>query len=813
MARRDGVRATSEVERVSVDVPPLADDDPEQVGGYRLLGRLGQGGMGRVFLAEDGEGHRVAVKIVHEEFAANPEFRSRFRREVEAAERVLGYFTVPLVDAGPDAETPWLATQFVPGPALGTAVRRDGPMPLAELCTLAAALSEALIVIHAAGVVHRDLKPSNVLLGEDGPRVIDFGIARAADAEDLTRSGAALGTLGYAAPELFLADGPVGPAADVFALGGVLLFAATGRDPFGDGPQVALVFRTVHLEPDLTGVPAPLVGLIERCLDKDPAGRPTPRQVLAAARAAQSRVERPAQPPLSVGEFEATSGFDEAEETLGTDAAGEITLAVPVAGYPEPSRPARPPNDRAPGRSPGFRRSLRARIRTSASTSTRTRRLGLVVAGVAGTTALAIVALLALPDGGGGAGTGTGRPTAPVLAAAASGGDPLPPIAVEGNRQKTWSAMTQDADLDSAVVGLWLTTDVLVRIDASGVRAYDPAKGNQRWAVASPVEGMVPCSASQGRTATSGGIGVVGYGKAYSDPVVCEDIAALDIATGRLLWHRSVGRPPGGRRIAAVAGDTFVVAGEEGLVGLERATGLLRWTYRWVNGDCRVTDVRPGPSAIAVAEFCEPPNRGALTTRLLELDPAGGTERRRQEVSAWRAAGLVGADPLVAHYSDDSGWDHLVSFPPNGGPARDVRSEVSVDAFKGDMYATPELLIARVKSTNTGFGPDAEDLVAIELATGKLRWRQVLPTAYGFELLAFEADSMVTVEPQAPQRSDILRVTRRDLSNGVVSASGGLPTAYAEHSFADYVVAAGALVVRVDDQRRPGLVAFEVPPD
>lgn len=223
----------------------LQGGDPSHIGPYRLLGRLGAGGMGRVFLGRSAGGRPVAVKVIREELAGDAGFRTRFRREVAGARLVSGLFTAPVVDADLDAPVPWLATAYVPGLSLTDTVAAHGPLPAASVLALAAALAEGLSAIHAAGVVHRDLKPSNVLLAVDGPRIIDFGIARAAEATALTHTGLVVGSPGFMSPEQ--AEGrEVGPPSDVFSLGAVLTFAATGEGPFGAGSTAALVYRVVH---------------------------------------------------------------------------------------------------------------------------------------------------------------------------------------------------------------------------------------------------------------------------------------------------------------------------------------------------------------------------------------------------------------------------------------------------------------------------------------------------------------------------------------------------------------------------------------
>jgi len=264
----------------------LRPTDPRLIGPYRLVGQLGGGGMGRVFLGRSAGGRPVAVKVIRSDLAADPDFRARFRREVAAARKVNGLFTAMVVDADVDAPEPWLATAYVAGPSLAEAVREQGPLPVNSVLALAAGLAESLAAIHAAGVVHRDLKPSNVLLGPDGPCVIDFGISRAVEQTSLTRVGFVIGSPGFMSPEQ--AEGhEVGPASDIFSLGAVLAFAAIADSPFGSGSTAALVYRIVYAPPNLEGVPDEIRPLLERCLAKDPAQRPTASELLAEVEAAE----------------------------------------------------------------------------------------------------------------------------------------------------------------------------------------------------------------------------------------------------------------------------------------------------------------------------------------------------------------------------------------------------------------------------------------------------------------------------------------------------------------------------------------------
>lgn len=261
---------------------PLQSDDPSRVADYRLVARLGAGGMGQVFLARSPGGRTVAIKMIRAELADQRGFRARFRREVAAARRVSGPYTAAVVDADPDAATPWLATAYVAGPSLGDAVATYGPLPEPTVRALAAGLAEALEAVHAADLVHRDLKPTNVLLALDGPRLIDFGISRAADDTTITGTGHVVGSPGYMSPEQ--ANGlEIGPPSDLFSLASVLVFAATGRGPFGTGSTPSLLYRIVHNDPDLSNAPAYLPPILAGFLDKDARSRPPARELMRRA--------------------------------------------------------------------------------------------------------------------------------------------------------------------------------------------------------------------------------------------------------------------------------------------------------------------------------------------------------------------------------------------------------------------------------------------------------------------------------------------------------------------------------------------------
>jgi len=312
----------------------LQPSDPRLIGPFQLIGRLGAGGMGRVFLGMSAAGRPVAVKIIHAELAADPEFRARFSVEVAAARKVSGLFTALVVDADVDAQVPWLATAYVSGPSLSEAVRDRGPLPAAPLLALAAGLAKSLSAIHAAGVVHGDLKPSNVLLAPDGPRVIDFGISQAAEAAPLARSGLVVGTPSFMSPEQ-AAGQETGPLSDVFSLGAVLAFAATGRKPFGTGQAAAVLERVVRGAPDLHGAPPEVRPLIERCLVKAPAGRPAAAGLLDAVTAAQAARAASAEPDPPPGPVPAAppSARRRWRPLVTASAVAGVLVAGAAAGY------------------------------------------------------------------------------------------------------------------------------------------------------------------------------------------------------------------------------------------------------------------------------------------------------------------------------------------------------------------------------------------------------------------------------------------------------------------------------------------------
>ncbi|MFF3094815.1 ABC transporter substrate-binding protein [Streptomyces cyaneofuscatus] len=385
---------------------PLTSQDPRAIGPYRTLARLGAGGMGVVYLARSAGGALAAVKVIRAEHAADPGFRARFRREAEAAGRITGPWVVPVLGADTEAREPWLATAFVPGPSLGEVVGGRGALPAATVRALGARLAAALVTVHEGGLIHRDVKPGNVLLALDGPRLIDFGIARHEGATALTATDAVIGTPGYLAPEQASAGPVVGPACDVFSLGCVLVYAATGRRPFGEGSPAGVLFRTIHEAPDLDGVPRAVLPLVTACLAKDPAARPTAGEVRDAleevegleggggeeapreASAADARGEDPREAPAGA------SGGEDPREALARPSPARTpphlrTPSDPAPHLRTPSDPApHLPTPSDPGRHP----------RTPSDPAPRTPPAPWAVPGLPALIAERSAAALALPD-------------------------------------------------------------------------------------------------------------------------------------------------------------------------------------------------------------------------------------------------------------------------------------------------------------------------------------------------------------------------------------------------------------------------------
>ncbi|MFE1810336.1 serine/threonine-protein kinase [Streptomyces sp. NPDC059533] len=450
----------------------LLPGDPPEIGGYRLLARLGSGGMGEVFLARTASGRALALKTVHRELSVDPDFADRFAREIATNDRVRGPWTVSVVDFSPPGASPqWLATEYVAAPTLGDWVHRYGPLPAPAVERLARELAAALVTVRATGVVHRDIKPANVLLGPERPFLIDFGIARAVRDPRHTQTGAVIGTPGYLSPEQ--ATGAVASApADVFSLAAVLVYAATGRGPFpAHGEDVglpALLYRIVHDEPVLDGVPQRLLPLLSRCLEKDPERRPTAEEVRASLGEPAEEEEwtgvMPAALVADVGRREAElRQLLAASQPSAQASAGSGAPPVPPAALPLPPSPQSPPGPAAFG--PALPSTAPASARAVGGPASRR---SLLMGAAGGAVVLAAVVVLAVRYGGGGAGGGaTPSATPPVTTSSAQ---PSSAVALPQSWVGTWSGTgpgTPEADgISRARTGRF---DVTVTLRAGAV--------------------------------------------------------------------------------------------------------------------------------------------------------------------------------------------------------------------------------------------------------------------------------------------------------------------------------------------------------
>ncbi|MFI5565810.1 PQQ-binding-like beta-propeller repeat protein [Streptomyces sp. NPDC051740] len=511
----------------------LQPDDPRELGSYRLLRRLGAGGMGRVYLARSPGGRTVAVKVVRPDLAADAGFRERFRHEVEIAKAVSGRYTAPVVDADPDASLPWLATSYVLGPDLTDVVAAHGALPERTVRALAVGLAAALQEVHAAGLIHRDLKPSNVLLAADGPRVIDFGIARAVDGSRMTQTGVVVGSPGYMSPEQ--AQGKdVGTAGDVFSLGAVLAFAATGRGAYGDGASshAALLYQIVHGEPDLTGVPQSLLGLVRACLMKDPAQRPAPAQIVT------SLAPQGVEPVLTDWLPSAVAS------TIATHAAGILDLDAPaVASFgPAPTMtagatatadpaqayggaPTPGYGSPVPGGAPGTPLPGTVQLGGQPDDRSRRRALGLALGAAVGVAMTGSGVAWWLTQDGGDSPSTTDEAGRGGSAEQAGERFTTPPPGVAP--QPLWRKSAAE-DSTSALVPL-LTHDGLLLISGDPLVAYDVKTGEARWSKKEACRPGEPLLFHDGKVFLADG----GY-----DGV----LVALDVKTGEEVWRSRLGK-------------------------------------------------------------------------------------------------------------------------------------------------------------------------------------------------------------------------------------------------------------------------------
>ncbi|MFF7260613.1 PQQ-binding-like beta-propeller repeat protein [Streptomyces sp. NPDC008159] len=696
----------------------LEPGDPERIGRYRIVARLGAGGMGRVYLGRSPGGRAVAVKVVRAELAEDAEFRRRFAREVAAARRVNGVFTAGVVDADPEGAPPWLATVYVPGVALSEAVTAHGPWPQGPVLALGAGLAEALEAIHAVDVVHRDLKPSNILLATDGPRVIDFGISVAHEASALTRTGMVVGTPGFMSPEQ-LTGKPIGPAGDVFSLGAVLTFAATGSGPFGTGSGHALGFRVVYEEPDLSRLPARLRPLVASCLAKQPDRRPTVATLLEqlAEAAAETPEETETDNRAAAAEADAGGGST-GEAVVGGRAAGEAGthpptrpgwLPVPVAasvharttvqGPAVPLPPAAPlaptpAPDPAPSRTPPENPEPPASGAAPAPASRAadpTRRRVLV--GGLGAVAAAGLGFagwrLADRDS---AKEPTGLPEPSRRADASPTPTPSPSPTAPSGVEK-WKFITGGLVYASPIVADGV---VYVGSETDFLYALDAGTGEPRWAFE-----------------TGGNVNAepaVADGTVY---VPSEDgcLYAVDADTGKQRWKFRTGKgrssPPtvadglvyvgGGGRLPKGIGATYRDNQDGHVYAIDSGTGAQRWKYT------TSSRVEEAPTVADGAVYA-----CALRGTAYALDAATGKRRWEFTTGGLLGSAVAVADGVVYLSSEDG---HVYALDAATGDRR--------WKFTAEKYVSAPTVVDGTVYLGGGDG----ELTAVDARTGKRRWR------------------------------------------------------------------------------------------
>ncbi|MEU8828717.1 PQQ-binding-like beta-propeller repeat protein [Streptomyces sp. NPDC048636] len=642
---------------------PRSAGDPEKVGDYTLEDRLGSGGMGVVHLARSASGRRVAVKVVHAQFAENDEFRTRFRQEVAAARRVSGAFTAPVVDADPDARRPWMATLYVPGPTLSERLTDGGPLDARELRQLALGMVEALGDIHRVGVVHRDLKPANVLMAEDGPRVIDFGISRAGDNQALTVTGRVMGTPPFMSPEQLSRPREVTAASDVFSLGALLVYAATGSSPFDAESPYMTAYQVVHEPPALEEVAQPLRGVVERCLAKDPAARPE---------------------------------LPELERLLGE---------LPSSGAV-----------RVVGGAKRRKRGRKGARHTWSTTLSGIRRRRPVLAAVTAAAALALgggtVALVTAPSGGvrsGGAADPEGQPSRPTRV-----------IALPADWQP-WQLSLVAASLgDRASRPSVAGDDVSGRCERVGNALFcggygfpavrvNGATGHVEWRA----RGL--SSDSEDATLGSQPSGVRDGRVIVHDTPGDNDtrVVALDAGTGRKKWSRQTSDTTD----TALFGHGVLVSdpGDRSLTAWRVTDGEKLWSTPVPQGQvCAAAAYDDRPYALCAENFQG--GGGDVRYRVLRLDPRDGTtEQLIRLKNVDNPLGVVGHELLVPRLAEEYGpskYSSAILVDLRTGATRTVR-------FPDNARGTATLLDDRVY-----FVQESGRVTAVDAKNGKQLWSE-----------------------------------------------------------------------------------------
>ncbi|MFE4540919.1 serine/threonine-protein kinase [Streptomyces scopuliridis] len=766
-------------------MPPLRNtgsapeaERPDYAGRYLLESALGSGGMGVVHLATSASGLRLAVKVIHTNHASDPEFRARFRQEVAAARLVSGAFTAPVVDADPEAERPWMATLFIDGPTLSEQVKRNGPLDAEELTRLGAGLAEGLRDIHRAGVVHRDLKPSNVLLASDGPKVIDFGISRPTDSDLRTETGKLIGTPPFMAPEQFQRPREVGPAADVFAMGAVLVHAATGRGPFDSDSPYIVAYQVVHNEPDLAGVPERLLPLITRCLAKDPADRPTPDEMVAALR------------PSPVPGRGGRPGPD-GRHGARTSSPGASPL-VPAQRGPDPAESADP--DPATHARPARSRTRQLRIRPLESAelheaeaeaeaevengrpASRPRRrirrwtaIGVVLAAVA---AAGFVGVRTMTDNG-----------APA---------PARPQAADPTRAfRPWHIKLPDTGAENPIP-VCSAADAAVYCTAPGVKAarLDPLDGRLDWSVKGDEAGG-DTDVGAAPVLSGGLLHVISPGGAR--------LEALDPDSGAERWSIALSSYASVRHV----GDTVLLVAYDGRVrSLDSATGDERWSRQRGGTGTVWTAANDSPGGGPL--FAATPSSDGRATEVSSIDPADGAVRWEKRLTGSLTPAGASGDALFLLSGDADGYTNevvrldastrTVRRVPLPTPVDQAQATVSGDTVYVMGYTGSLLAVDTAGSGATGTKSAG---VRWRLETSVTRASQ--PTAAGNRVYLSAGDGrLLAVDAE---RGVLLGQTKPRMDDGPHTLVAALPAPVTEPGGAVFATAPDGSVFAVDSRR------------
>ncbi|MFJ8005443.1 protein kinase domain-containing protein [Streptomyces fagopyri] len=660
-------------------------EHPMYAGQYLLEAQLGSGGMGVVHLARSASGLRLAVKVVHAEFSQDPEFRGRFKQEVAAARRVSGAFTAPVVDADPEAEHPWMATLFIPGPTLAEHVKRNGALGPGPLRRLMAGLAEGLRDIHRAGVVHRDLKPSNVLLADDGPKVIDFGISRPSDSELRTETGKLIGTPPFMAPEQFRRPREVGPAADVFALGSLIVHAATGSGPFDSDSPYLVAYQVVHDEPDLTGVPDELADLVARCLAKEPEDRPTPDELMTALKSVSASYDTQAFIPGQRGQRGLGGLGGRGARAARQDGPVPARAARPLVPAPQPGPDPDPDpthrRDRAPhgdGPDPGDGRPRATgdgKVREKMSG----RRWRLPVAAAASVLAAVVIGVLALHGGS------DVRSPAKHTDGQASA-DSFQP----------WDLRLGAHGVKAAGLPQCAYTPHELYCVRPGVLAasVDPADGRVLWSRGDAHRGN---HRSSKPPVLSGGLLQVLSGDGLR-------LEALDPATGVTRWSHDVARYSG--RVTHAGGVVLLTGPDGEVTALDAATGEQKWRHT-VPG-------QPAPQFVTYGDgvaYTVTTTGGG--TRVDAVDPQTGSTRWHRRLDG--TLNVVGAHDGVVWFSSIDSHQYTDAVVRYDSSARSVRRATLPLPLPSSQ--------AVVRGDTVYLLADGGTLVAVDTRTSAQLWR------------------------------------------------------------------------------------------